>query len=321
MLATITTEAASKYSPLGDMQRGFLERGVVEEVTPYCQVVRHSQSRSLMIRFGVPWDVTVDIEDPEVVRGCNPASWLDPQRIIDEYLHAPGSLESDFRRYHLNQLVEDAGGEGVPADMWDACVDASAPRLVDGQDVVIAIDAGYRKDCSAVVTAGLLPDGRARFDAMIWRPAREQGLELDLEATVEQFVNEQLERYRVTRIVCDPMLMNQSMQRWGQRVGSQIVREYRFGWGDTGPDSVTLLGAIQSRRLVHDGDPVLRRHVLNMRARYGPNGAWRWDDHPDKKRDDSEVPNDAGIALMMAAGELLGGEPQNQYGARGLIIA
>jgi hypothetical protein len=33
------------------------------------------------------------------------------------------------------------------------------------------------------------------------------------------------------------------------------------------------------------------------------------------------VPNDAGIATMMAAGELLGGEQQNQYAARGLIIA
>jgi phage terminase large subunit-like protein len=321
LLATITTEAASKYKPLGEMQRGFLERGVVEQATPFLQVSRHEQSRSLMIRFGVPWDTVVDIEDPAVVRGCNPASWLDPRRIIDEYLHAPGSLEADFRRYHLNQLVEDAGGEGVPAEMWDACADPAAPQFEPGQEVVVAIDAGYRKDCSAVITAGRLPDGRARFDAMIWRPAREHGLELDLEATVETYVNEQLERYNVRRIVCDPMLMNQSMQRWAQRLGADQVREYRFQWGDTGPDSVTLLGAIQSQMLVHSGDPIYRTHVLNMRARYGPNGAWRWDDHPDKKRDDSEVPNDAGIATMMAAGELFGGEPQSQYGSRGLIIA
>jgi hypothetical protein len=57
-----------------------------------------------------------------------------------------------------------------------------------------------------------------------------------------------------------------------------------------------------------------------MRTRYGPNGAWRWDDHPDKKHPDSDVPNDAGIASMMAAGELLSGEQPSQYGSRGLLI-
>jgi phage terminase large subunit-like protein len=320
LLATITTEAASKYKPLGEMQRGFLERAEVEQVTPFLQVARHLQSRSLMIRFGVPWGDEVDIEDPAVVRGCNPATWLDPQRIIDEYLHAPGSLEADFRRYHLNQLVEDVGGEGVPAPLWDACADPDAPQLEPGQEVIVAIDAGYRRDCSAVIVAGWLPDGRARFQSMIWRPAREQGLELDLEATVEQYVNEVLERYRVRRIVGDPALLVGMFQRWQIRLGAQMVREYRFQWGDAGPDSVTLLEAIQSRRLVHDGDPTYRQHVLNMRVRYGPNGAWRWDNHPDKQRPDSDVPNDAGMASMMAAGELLSGEGPSRYGSRGLLI-
>lgn len=100
-----------------------------------------------------------------------------------------------------------------------------------------------------------------------------------------------------------------------------MVKEYRFQWGDTGPDSVTLLAAIQKKQFVWNGESTFRTHLLNMRVRYGPNGAWRWDDHPDKKRDDSEVPNDAGIAAMMAAGELLGSEGEaTQYGARGLII-
>lgn len=321
MIVTITTEAESRYTPLGEMQRGYFDAADVEEVTPYLQVARHEKSRSLMIRFGVPWEASADPEDLAVVRGCNPAGWLDPQRLVDEFLHAPGCTVTDFRRFHLNQLVENDGGEGIPEDLLDACVDLSAPPLEPGQDVVVAVDAGYRKDCSAVIVAGLLPDGRARFDATIWRPAREQGLELDLEATVEQYVNEVLEKFRVRRIVGDPALLVSQFQRWQRRLGGQMVKEYRFQWGDTGPDSVTLLAAIQKKQFVWDGESTFRTHLLNMRVRYGPNGAWRWDDHPDKKRDDSEVPNDAGIAAMMAAGELLGGEGEaTQYGARGLII-
>jgi phage terminase large subunit-like protein len=322
LLVTITTESESKYTPLGLRQDDFLKTGNVEMLSPYLMVARHERSRSLMIRFGVPWDSKdVDLENPEVIRGCNPAGWLDPQRIIDEYLHTPGSTVSDFKRFHLNMLVEDDGGEGIPPDLLADCIDQDAPPLEPGQEVIIGVDAGYRKDCSAVIVAGLLPDGRARFDAKIWRPAREQGLELDLEATVETYVNEMLEKYRVKRIVGDPALLVSQFQRWQRRLGANILKEYRFQWGDTGPDSVTLLAAIQSKRFVYNGDTEYTRHLLNMRARYGPNGAWRWDDHPDKKREDSDVPNDAGIASMMVAGELLSDDGGgSQYGARGLLI-
>jgi hypothetical protein len=35
---------------------------------------------------------------------------------------------------------------------------------------------------------------------------------------------------------------------------------------------------------------------------------------------ESDVPNDAGIALMMAVGELLGGEPGTKWRGRGLLV-
>jgi phage terminase large subunit-like protein len=321
----VTTEGMVRAGPLEELQIGFcdaVESGVgsVETIHDYLQVFR--VGRQIMVRWGVPRDVEVDHLDAHAVRMCNPLSVIDVEQLIaDEAPPKPGKSEARFRVYYMNDAVKDAGGEGVPPEMWDACADPDAAPLLDGQDVVLGVDAGYRKDCSAVVTAGMLPDGRARFDAMIWRPPREKGLELDLEATVHQHVFEQIERYNVKRIVGDPALLVSLFQALQRRLGSQIIREYRFAWGDTGPDSTTLLEAIQSRKLVHGGDLTYRKHVLNMRTRYGPNGAWRWDDHPDKPREGSDVPNDAGIATMMAAGELLGGEQQNQYAARGLIIA
>ena len=42
--------------------------------------------------------------------------------------------------------------------------------------------------------------------------------------------------------------------------------------------------------------------------------------HPDKQSEHGDVPNDAGIASVMASSELFTGEPQPQYAKRGLII-
>lgn len=317
MLLNITTEGGSKYTPLGELERGFYTDAVVDEITPFLQVARHAESRSLMIRFGVAWGEQADADDPAVVRGCNPAGWLDANRLIDEYLHAPGSRETDFRRYHLNELVENVGGEGVPMPMWDTCA-APELELVDGQDVVIGIDAGYRRDCSAVIVAGKHSSGRVVVRSTIWKPPRDQGLELDLDATIGARVEELLTQYRVRRIVGDPALLVSLFQRWQGR--GLPVREYRFGWGDTGPDSVRLLEAIQSKQLAHDGDARFRAHVSNLRVKDGPNGVWRYHDHPDKRLPDSDVPNDAGIALMLAVGELVGGEPGTNWRGRGLLV-
>jgi len=323
----VTTEGIERSGPLEDLQRGFrdaveLGHGSIEQVHEFLQVFR--TSRKIMVRWGVPRDreEVVAFDDVRAIRLCNPLSVIHPDGLIaDEAPPQPGKKESEFRVYHMNDAVKDAGGEGIPEELWDACADPSAPELVDGQDVVLGLDAGYRKDCSAVVIAGFLPDGRARFDAEIWRPPREKGLELDLEATLHRAVWDAIERYNVKRIVGDPALLNTLFQQLQRRVGSQVVREYRFAWGDTGPDSVTLLEALVPDRFVHSGDATYKRHMMNLRTRFGPNGAWRWDDHPDKPNEHSDVPNDAGIATMMAAGELLGGEQQNQYASRGLIIA
>lgn len=318
----VTTEGVDRSGPLEELQNDFrraVEDGVgsVETVHDCLQVFR--RGRSIMVRWGVPVGTTdVDPRDESIIRACNPLSVIDPRALIEDQLDAPGKRESDFLTYHMNHAVEDAGGEGIPPEMWDACADVSGVGLADGQDIWVAVDAGYRKDCSAVVWAGRLPDGRAWFESRIWRPAREHGLEVDL-GEVAGFVDTLGERYRLRKIVCDPMLMASQMQNWQSRLGSSLVREYRFQWADTGPDSVVLLEQIQSGGLAHNGDETYRTHVLNMRVKYGPNGAWRWADHPAKQFDDSEVPNDAGIATMMLAGEIFGDEG-SQYASRGLLI-
>jgi hypothetical protein len=172
-------------------------------------------------------------------------------------------------------------------------------------------------DCSAVVVGGQV-NGRWLFKEYIFEPPRDQGLELDLDATVGRCVDELIDQYSVQRIVADPMLLITQMQRWTSR--GLDVREYRNQWKEAGPDSMALLAAVQNGLIVHNGSSEYRKHMHNMRVRYGPESAWRWGDHPRKKLRDGSVPNDAGIASMMLAGELFNSEGQSLYASRGILL-
>lgn len=318
----VTTEGIERSGPLEDLQRGFMDAvesgaGTVERIHDCLEVFR--TGRKVMVRWGVPRGSEVAYDDERVIRLCNPLSVINPRQLIEDHAPpAPGKTEAEFRVYHMNDAVRDAGGEGIPADLWDACEDKSLDDPADGTPIWVAVDGGYRRDCSAVVYAWQMPDGRWGFKARTWRPAREEGLELDLSATVGKCVDELALRFRLRRIVGDPRLLVLLMQDWRKRYGDRTVREYSFAWGDTAPDSVALLSAIQERLLVHDGDGTFRTHVLNLRSRYLRDGAWRWDDHPQKQ--DGDYPNDAGIATMMLAGEVLTGERPSSFKGRGLLV-
>ena len=167
-----------------------------------------------------------------------------------------------------------------------------------GRDIWVAADAGYRR--TAVRWCGR--EGcrtGVRFESRIWRPAREHGLEADL-ARWSGLVDTPGERYRLRKIVCDPTPMALADAELAESFGPSLAREYRFQWADTGPDSVVPFEQIQSGGLAHNGDETYRTHVLNMREVWA-----EWcvavADHPAKQFDDSEVPNDAGIATMMLA--------------------
>jgi len=251
------------------------------------------------------------------VRLCNPLSVIDPAELIaTQAPPAAGKTEAEFRTYHMNDAVEQAD-EGVPMDAWDAC--RSDIEQPEDAPIVVMVDAGVRNDCSAVVW-GCLVNGRAVLRSKVWAPARDGGKDVDLGEVVE-FVDELCSTRRVSRLIADPFMLARELQEWARRMGERRVREYRFQWGDIGPDSMTFLKAVQEDAIAHDGDAVHRRHVANMRIKYGPNGAFRFYDHPWKKERPADYPNDAGIASVVVVGELLGQQqPGSGVGARGGLL-
>lgn len=306
----ITTEGKDRNSPLGELQQGFwdaVSRGVAshEEVTPFLHVVR--AGRSILIRWGVPWDRDADPENPEIVRACNPLSVIDPVELIQTQLLAPGKREADFRTYHLNQLSESESG--ISGDQWDLC--RSDLRLDAGQEVCIGVDLAIRSDWSAVVVAGRVGD-RVVLEPYMWAPP-EDGSDLDIRATVESKVRELMERYRVQRIGVDKYMASTMLQDW-QMLGWP-VEDFPMHSGSMCPASVTMLDAVMQQRLSHDGNGDLRVHALNAVMRDTDQGRWRFD----KKKDDRSRKIDAFIASIIAL-QLVSAEGDSSIERYGLFI-
>jgi phage terminase large subunit-like protein len=303
MLVDITTEGASKQTPLGNLQQGYYADADIEMVTPTLLVAKHHQSRSLMIRYGIPWEHQgdVDPEDLELVRACNPGSWLDPQRLIDEFLLGPGSIEADFLRYHMNMLVADEDQPIKPHE-WDAC-QVDNVTIEDGTRTFSATDLGFTGDWSAHVLAGVAPvDGVERIvlSAKGWEPPKGDGEELHIRATVDTHAMAEAERLRMEQMVVDKWNARLLMQDWAER--GLPVGMYSMEREFMAPASVAFVEAVRRKEIAHDGDPILREHVLNMRRRVLGDG-WRFDKHP---RNDEIMPNgthhktDIGLAAVAA---------------------
>jgi phage terminase large subunit-like protein len=290
----ITTEGRSESSPLGLLQAGFYESPHVEhvELTPYLH--SYSVGRSMMIRWGIPWGTKledVDLENPELVRACTPASWIDVDDLIRDQLLAPGKRAIDFATYHCNMLVEGEESGISPKD-WDACgVDGLA--LPDGAEVDIAVDIGWRRDSSAVVAAGPLGE-RLALDARIWdAPGGDK--EINLWATVDVAVEEMMRRYNVRRLRIDPYSDTSLRQEWLMR-GWPVEEFPQIDKIMIGASQLFLQG-VESGRVAHDASDLhLREHVLNMRQRPSTRfRGWVFDKHPEDKRK-----SDGGRATIMA---------------------
>jgi len=309
LILIITTEANDDTGPLGVMQMGFrgehIER---KQLTPYLVVAKDHRSRSLMVRWGLDADADVDIEDPAVVRGCNPAGWLDPQRLIDEYLHAPGALESDFRRYHLNQLVT-AEDQVIKPHEWDACY-VEGLEIPDGTRAFSASDLGFTGDWSAhVIAAEVDVNGKDRIvvAGRGWEPPG-NGQETSIRATVDEFGRAEAERLVMQNMLVDKYQARGLMQDW--QMDGLPVGMYGMENEFMCPASNSFLEAVRTRRLAHNGDPELRRHVLNMRSVTTGGTSWKLRKHPrnDETPEHGHFKTDMGLACAAAVHQIVGEE-------------
>ncbi|MFF9095687.1 terminase [Streptomyces sp. NPDC014802] len=231
------------------------------------------------------------------------AVWLNVESIIASVMDAT-IAPSRSRRMWLNQIVAEEDAIYGPAE-WDSILD-EGKSLKPGDEIVLGFDGGKSSDSTALVAlrvrdmhAVLLniwehPEGEAGKD---WTVPRHE---------VDSAVHEAFRLFEVKAFFADVALWESYIADWSETYGDQLgvkspVGKDSIGWDMRGSQKTVtlaherLMRTIFDKKLSHDGDLTLRRHVLSARRRTNNYGI-----SFGKESKDSPRKIDAYAALMLA---------------------
>jgi phage terminase large subunit-like protein len=271
----ITTAGFDKQGQLGRTYERCLEHPQLEiHARGFLKILRDEESGFLFWWYGAPEERELAIDDPRVVRACNPASWVDPEQLLRD-LHRPDTDELDWRRLHLNQWTSRRDA-WLPNGTWSGL--RSELDIPERAEIFVGVDVGLKHDASAVAWAYRHEDGRIVLRCQSWTASAKGnahehvgGGELRLEL-IEQFIRQLGRRYRIREIAYDPTFFARSAQLLGDE-GFELV-ECLPASGRTSEAYQSFYQACREGSLNHDGDPVLAAHVEAAAAERTERG-WR----------------------------------------------
>lgn len=240
-----------------------------------------------------------DPKDFQTVKLANPASWVTVDSIADGYESLPYAR---YLRWRCN-LWAQADDAKIPAEAWDA-LNTGARIPSDAQNVIVVVDYARKSDATAVTQLWLRHDGKLIPESYVWalqetRVGRPQPVchELISERTIRQsLVRDHIRSIRdggrqVSAVVFDPHLFDP------EDLSDEGFLMIEFPQTDVRmvPASKATFEAIcgTDARYEHDGDPVLRAHVLAAGTKTKPEEGWRF------SKTESGGRIDAAITLVM----------------------
>lgn len=224
--------------------------------------------------------------------------WQTPE-YLDDQLNSPGMRASDFMRLHENRWVT-THEEFIPVEWWDDAASKFEQSAMYWPEhpyrdfpMVLGIDAAVKRDSTAVV--GVVFDAsRGKVVVVlhkIWNPV--EGESFSLEMTVEKFVLQLYNRFKIASVVYDPTHMHQT-QAHLVRAGVPML-EYKQTPERMTKASQVLYDLLRNRNLEAYPDDELRAHIQMAHARVTGRG-FRIVKDPGKRK----FKIDAAIALAMA---------------------
>jgi hypothetical protein len=227
--------------------------------------------------------------------------WLDIDTIIESVLDVRNEI-TESRRKFLNQVNASEDAWIAPWE-WDRC--QSVTDLAKGETITLGFDGSKSNDHTALV-ACRVSDG-ALFVIKTWNPLNYAG-EVVPREQVDAMVHWAFARYNVVAMRADVKEFESYVDQWGQKYRKQMVvnatpkqpiaydmraEQKRFAL-----DCEKFLDAVLEQELVHDGDRLLRQHVLN--AVRNPT---QWDTISIRKvSKDSSKKIDAAVCAVLAYG-------------------
>ncbi len=270
-LLAITTAGWNLRSQLGETYTTALNHPKLEtHRNGHLLVLRDSDAGFLMHWYGLPDGSTADIENPKLVRACNPAGWVSPRALIRE-LHRPDTDENDWRRLHLNQWTS-ARQAWLPTGCWAAL--ASDADIPDDATVYAGVDVGWTHDSTAVAIAHRTSDGRIVLRSHVWTtdpddPALRAAHGADTIqlvpggkmrlGLVEDHLRALRRRYTLAEIAYDPSYFGRSAETLEQE-GFTMVEFLPFSAPMRAAWTAFYQAALEGT-ITHNRDPVLTAHV------------------------------------------------------------
>lgn len=253
-------------------------------------------------------DISDDAALEVALREANPSYGITTS--LPFYLDARRKGPANFLRYFLD-IWTPAEGQWLPAGAWAACADLGS-ALSPGLPVWAGVDAATKDDSAAVVavqwSGGETPHLVVR--SRIWErpldPAT--GRPLDDWRVPGGEIAEHLRALHTahpgSRFAYDPAYVTWLAADLTAEGLTMI--EYPQTNGRMCPPTAALYTLVTDRRLAHDGDPALARHIAGAIEVTTMEGKTRLS----KARGRRRVMIDGAIALVMAVGLALAAEPE-----------
>ena len=210
------------------------------------------------------WEAPQDADhrDPAVWAIANPG--FDDIVSADDFVSAvKRTPEAEFRTKRLNQWVS-SQLSWLPNGTWDACADES--ELDPDAQYILGFDGSFNGD-STVIVACSIPASEDELPRISLVKAWEKPAEADDSWRVniqdaEDAIAEFCRKYQVREVACDPYRWQRSMEVMADK-GIPIVE-----WPSTSARRMVTACAkfydsVVEKRVLHDGDPLLARHLSN----------------------------------------------------------
>lgn len=244
--------------------------------------VKAHEAGTAMGSLQLYWDhrempADVDIKDPKALREglefCYQGSpWVSIDRIISAFYNIQNRIENS-RRFFGNQITS-AVDSWMSVQEWDSC---AVPKLfVDTDDqITLGFDGSVREDSTALVGCRI-SDGHL-FLLGVWeKPANNDNWEVP-KLEVDSAVDRAFEDYKVVGFYGDPAYWSDRLDAWYRKYRHRL--KVKSG-SQTNPMYFAMnrnMAVVQAldrfhqaattKALSHDGNPVLRQHILNCRRR------------------------------------------------------
>jgi len=263
--------------------------------------------------FGAIWEAPedADYKDPKTWAIANPG-FGDINAEADFHSAVRRTPEAEFRTKRLNNFVSSQTA-WLPSGSWEAC--EAEFEVSPDDEIVLGFDGSFSGDASVIVGAVIPQEDEPVkvFLVKAWEKdlnIHDDDWRVDI-AEVEQTVLDFCQSHpKVREVACDPFRWQRSMQALEEQ-GVPIVE-----WPSTSarrmvPACAKVFDAVTEHRLIHDGNPILARHLGNAVTKIDNLG-------PRIVKDSRNSPRkiDAAVAMVLAVDRALTGaklEPVPQF--------